>query len=88
MKLGLDAFIENINLVFKDGKIRSLWLHSLDNTVIYPPRFPVSIPSNYSRNIFSKIDKLQRFVFTNLFECHSSILIDCVYKLTKVSKKL
>jgi hypothetical protein len=78
---------ENVSLVFEDDELQSLWLNSLDNTAIYPPRFPVSIPSNYSGKILSSVDKLHRFVFTNLFERHLSILIDRVHTLTKVSKK-
>jgi len=85
--IGLDASVENAKLVFEDGELRSLWLHSLDNTAIYPPRLPVSIPSNYSGKILSSVDELHRFVFTNLFERHISILIARVHALAKVSKK-
>jgi len=85
--IGLDASIENASLVFEDGELQSLWLHSLDNTAIYPPRFPVLIPSNYSGKIISSVDELHQFVFTNLFQQHLSILIDRVHTLTKVSKK-
>ncbi|MES1026375.1 ferric iron reductase [Gloeocapsa sp. BRSZ] len=85
--IGLDASIENASLVFEDGELQSLWLHSLDNTAIYPPRFPVSIPSNYSGKIVSSVDELHQFVFYNIFQQHLLILIDHVHALTKVSKK-
>lgn len=85
--VGVDASADNASLVFKDGELQSLWLHNLNNTAIYPPRFPSKIPNNYSGAVLSTVKELHGFVFAGVFQNHISILIDRVHALTKVSKK-
>jgi ferric iron reductase protein FhuF len=85
--IGLDASAENASLIFKNGELQSLWLHNLENTAIYPPRFPSSIPNDYTGKILNSIDELYAFTFAGLFQNNISILIDRVHTLTKVSRK-
>lgn len=85
--IGLDASAANTSLIVKDGELQTLWLHNLENTAIYPPRFPVAIPDDYTGKVLNSIDELYAFTFAGLFQSNISILIDRVHTLTKVSRK-
>ncbi|WP_414543443.1 IucA/IucC family C-terminal-domain containing protein [Nostoc sp. CCY0012] len=85
--VGLDASIDNVSFVLKDGKPKALWFHDLSGTVIYPQRLPVSIPENYPGKIVNSVAELHQIVFTKLFQRNFAPMIDRVHSLTKLSKK-
>jgi len=85
--LGLDASLDNVSFVFKDGKLQALWFHDLSRTVIYPKRSPFPIPQDYFIKTVNSVDQLHQFVFTGLFKNHLAVIVDRIHALTKLSKK-
>lgn len=71
--VGLDASVENVSLVFKDGEPQALWLHNLNHTVIYPPRFPCLFPTitqaSYSPVLISCIPLCSQVYFNVTYHC-------------------
>ncbi|WP_414550911.1 IucA/IucC family C-terminal-domain containing protein [Anabaena sp. CCY 0017] len=86
--VGLDASIDNVSFVLEDGKPKTLWFHALSDTVIYPQRLSIPIPENCPVKIVNSVADLHHAVFTNLFQRNFAPMIDRVYSLTKLSKKI
>jgi len=85
--LGLDASLDNVSFVFKEGELQGLWFHDLSRTVIYPERSPISIPRDSSVKTVNSAEQLHQFVFKGLFANHLAVIVDRIQALTKLSKK-
>ncbi|NDJ25548.1 siderophore-iron reductase FhuF [Nostoc sp. B(2019)] len=86
--VGLDAGLDNVSFVLEEGEPKALWFHDLSGTVIYPQRLPIPIPEDYSGKIVNSVEALHQIVFTSLFQRNLALMIDRVYILTKLSKKI
>lgn len=86
--VGLDAALDNASIVVCDRHPQALLLHSLDGTVIYKPRYPAPLPTDFTGELLSNVNDLHRAVFVNLFQSHLALAIDRVHALTKLSKKI
>ncbi len=85
--LGLDASLDNVSFVFKEGELQALWFHDLSRVVIYPERLPFPISQDGSIKTVDSVDQLHQFVFKGLFANHLAIIVDRIHGLTKLSKK-
>ncbi|QYO67675.1 hypothetical protein [Leptolyngbya sp. 7M] len=66
--IGLDASAENASFIIKESELKMLWLHNLENTAIYPPRFPFSIPDHYAGKILNSVDELHHWCLQVYFD--------------------
>ncbi|MBC6436469.1 siderophore-iron reductase FhuF [Nostoc sp. HG1] len=85
--VGLDAGLDNVSFVLKEGEPKALWFHDLSGTVIYPQRLPIPIPEDYPGKIVNSVEALHQTVFTSLYQRNFAPMIDRVHILTKLSKK-
>lgn len=85
--IGLDASLDNISFVLKDGEPKALWFHDLSRTVIYPERLPIPIPQDFPGKFVNSVDALHQAVFAGLFQNNLALIIDRIHHLTKLSKK-
>ncbi|MDM9383943.1 ferric iron reductase [Chlorogloeopsis sp. ULAP01] len=85
--IGLDAGLDNVSFVLEDGEPKALWFHDLSQTVIYPQRSPIPIPTDYPGIIVNSVEALHQAVFTSLFQRNLAPMIERVHSLTKLSKK-
>lgn len=85
--IGLDASLDNISFVLKDGEPRALWFKDFSRTVIYPERLPIPIPQDFPGKLVNSVDALHQAVFAGLFPNNLALIIDRIHHLTKLSKK-
>ncbi|HIK07060.1 MAG TPA: siderophore-iron reductase FhuF [Trichormus sp. M33_DOE_039] len=85
--VGLDARLDNVSFVLEDGEPKAIWFHDLSGTVIYPKRSPIPLPQDYPGKIVNSTEALHQNVFTGLFQHNLAPMIECVHRLTKLSKK-
>lgn len=85
--IGLDTSLDNISFVLENDKLKGLWFHDINHTVIYPQRSPIPIPKNYLGKLVSSVDQLHKFVFTGLLKNNLVPVINSLHNLTKLSQK-
>jgi ferric iron reductase protein FhuF len=77
--IGLEASLENVSLILKDGKPEAIFLHSLDSAISYSPRFGQDTTADLPT--VSSLSELHTFVFTPLLH-HLTHLIKQINTLT------